>query len=342
MMHHQTLYVILALLLANVYNSRSFMASSYSRGMHTTQSILSVIMMTAGEPLILEGLPLVLERRGRPAPIQFMRRKMQLPFAVLLMRSSYQAVDKLNFVPTDEFQKSFFLFRQSEWEDYKKSFPALMQGDLTDPLYFDHVSFAQYAVISDKMRRGKQSYVQLIDANGTAESVQRAPLLENNDLLPAAHARLVGDAILDFIVETYGATRPSVIPAGLPYSNNTAAFKAKMRGSPMPLPDFITAAQDVLDTLLINSYALNIKVEGPLPEKLPNQGSMLMSVRAVGPANLWGSQVLRMRKDVVNDFEMKVLDRLADRFNLNLKVLSAVSNSADTTYVCSVSRQFTL
>lgn len=291
-----------------------------------------VVSMTTSEPLILEGLPLVLERRQRPKHIEFQRRRMQLPFAVLLMRSSYQAVDKLSFVPSDEFQKSFFLYRQSEWEDYRGNYPGLMQGDLTDPRYFDHVSYCQYAVISDKMRRGKQSFVQLIDANGTAQSVQRAPLLANNDLLPQAHSQLVGDSILDFIVETYA----SIIPKGLPFSNSTTGFKASVRASPPPLSDFIKAAQDILDTLEINSYALNIKVEA-LPEReRAGKASLLLGMRVVGPANLWGSQVLRQRGDVANDFELKVLGRLADRFNLGLSVVSAVSGSADTTYVLRV------
>ena len=256
------------------------------------------------------------------------------------MRSSYQAVDKLRFVPSDEFQKSFFLYRQSEWEDYKKDYAGLMQGDLTDPRYFDHVSYCQYAVIADKMRRGKESFVQLIDANGTAQSMQRDPRLLNNALLPAEHSRLVGDSVLDFIVETYA----SIIPTGLPFSNSTAAFKASVRASPPPLSDFVKAAQDVLDTLEINSYALNIKVEA-LPDRDlgagKGGGSLLLGIRVVGPANLWGSQVLRQRGDLANDFEIKVLGRLADRFNLGLNVLSAVSGGADTTYVLRVAPKMT-
>ena len=37
---------------------------------------------------------------------------------MLLMRSCYDAVDQLNFVPMDQFQKDFFLLRQTEWEKY--------------------------------------------------------------------------------------------------------------------------------------------------------------------------------------------------------------------------------
>jgi hypothetical protein len=52
---------------------------------------------------------------------------------------SYSVVDDLDFVPMDEFQKDFFLFRQDEWEDYKGYHPTVMQGDLADPLYFDFI-----------------------------------------------------------------------------------------------------------------------------------------------------------------------------------------------------------
>ena len=34
------------------------------------------------------------------------------------MRSCYDAVDDLNFVPMDQFQIDFFLLRQNEWEKY--------------------------------------------------------------------------------------------------------------------------------------------------------------------------------------------------------------------------------
>jgi len=300
---------------------------------------LSPLAMSGKEPLVLEGLPLLLERRSRPPHPQFARRKMQLNFAVQLMRQSYAAVDKLGFVPTDEFQKSFFLFRQSEWEDWRSYYPGLMQGDLAEALYFDHVSFCQYACIADKMRRGKQAFVQLVDANGTAESVQRDPLLANNDLLPAAHSALVGDAVLDWIISTY----PNIVPKDLPFSNQTALYRPKRKiDSEAASQLFRREAQDILDVFEVNAYALGIRVETlPTaatttvgPEGSP-QPPLLLSLRLVGPANLWGSQVLRKRGDQpINDFEIKVLQSLARRRGLALQLVSStVINESEVLHV---------
>jgi len=36
--------------------------------------------------------------------------------------------------------------------------PACTQGDLTDPLYFDYISYAQYAVIGREMPKGQQVF----------------------------------------------------------------------------------------------------------------------------------------------------------------------------------------
>ena len=35
---------------------------------------------------------------------------MELPFAAVLMRSSYNALDEIDIIPMDEFQKRFFYF----------------------------------------------------------------------------------------------------------------------------------------------------------------------------------------------------------------------------------------
>ena len=79
-----------------------------------------------------------------------------------MYRSSYNTADELDFVAMDEFQKDFFLFRQSEWEDYKRYHETVMQGDLEDPLYFDFISFCQYVTISNKMKQGLFQFVEKV------------------------------------------------------------------------------------------------------------------------------------------------------------------------------------
>ena len=53
-------------------------------------------------------------RAARPKPTRALRNKLSLDFAVLLMRSSYNALDELDCVPMDQFQRDFFLVRQGE------------------------------------------------------------------------------------------------------------------------------------------------------------------------------------------------------------------------------------
>ena len=87
---------------------------------------------------------------------------MELPFAVVLMRSSYNALDEIDIIPMDEFQKRFFLFRQNEWDDYRQSHPYILQGDLSDSYYFDFISFAQYAILSESCRKPLNNFVEKV------------------------------------------------------------------------------------------------------------------------------------------------------------------------------------
>lgn len=63
-------------------------------------------------PRETEGLPARLARALRPRPVKSLRSRLNLDFAVLLMRSSYNALDELDCVAMDQFQRDFFLIRQ--------------------------------------------------------------------------------------------------------------------------------------------------------------------------------------------------------------------------------------
>lgn len=104
----------------------------------TARQLNSKLRM-ADEAPTLAGFATFIERKSRPDHIGIPRKRMELTFSVQLMRLSYSVVDDLDFVPMDEFQKDFFLFRQDEWEDYRGYHPTVMQGDLADPLYFDFI-----------------------------------------------------------------------------------------------------------------------------------------------------------------------------------------------------------
>lgn len=146
--------------------------------------------------LLKKDFKYFIEKSTRVPYVKVSRKRMNLPFAVQLMRNSYSSVDDLDFVPMNTFQRLFFLFRQNEWEDYRNYHKNILQGDLSDPDYFDFISFAQYAVISDQIKVGKYNFIELINAEGTAVRVERDKITRNNDVLSKLHSELVGDKLL--------------------------------------------------------------------------------------------------------------------------------------------------
>lgn len=63
-------------------------------------------------PTYFEWLGRQVELKLRPKPYQGLRLKIDKELAVLLMRSSYEIADELDFVAMNDFQKDFFTFRQ--------------------------------------------------------------------------------------------------------------------------------------------------------------------------------------------------------------------------------------
>jgi len=228
----------------------------------------------------------LLEAQMRPKLRALPRRRLEQDFAVLLMRSSYEAADFFDFMPMDEFQKEQFLFRQNEWDKYRAQLK-VMQGDLTDPAYFDFISFCQYASIASGMRNGQILFNELIDANGTSIVVSRgADLPQSNAALPEAHSRRVGDRLLDWMLENYkGRLQPEVTAAGRKPSADM----------------LIEGCRRISDIFILNDFALTSDIT-------PLADGTGVSWTLVAPANLWGAQVLSTRGDAPrNDFEVKAL-----------------------------------
>ena len=116
----------------------------------------------------------IAKRKLRPKPPRVLRRKLSQDFAVLLMRASYNALDDMDCVAMDQFQRDFFLIRVAEYETYKNQLGAGMvqQGILTDPYYFDFISFAQYKTINREVTQ---------DPPFIFEEQQMIPEDENSD-----------------------------------------------------------------------------------------------------------------------------------------------------------------
>ncbi len=78
-----------------------------------------------------------------PKPVTLRRKALDQTFAVALMRAGYNAVDALDIVGMDEYQRQFFDVRSRAWERYKRENAAVVQGRLADARYFDFISYAQ-------------------------------------------------------------------------------------------------------------------------------------------------------------------------------------------------------
>lgn len=134
----------------------------------------------------------------------------------------------------DQFQRDFFLIRQAEYEYYVNELgPGIVQqGDLTDPYYFDFISFAQYAAINREILQdpavvfnerkpieGPEGEPQQF----TTVVVKRDPGITNDKLAPT-HSQLVASSILTKFDETFGETDariPKVAPQSRPNAGAT-------------------------------------------------------------------------------------------------------------------------
>ena len=128
--------------------------------------------------------------RSAPLPPAFPRRRLELPLAVLLLRSCYDALDSSDLVPMDRFQVDFFRIRSDCWEPYlelraraaaakaggggslggsskQQQQPRPQQGDLSDPAYFDVIAFSQAATIDAEFKKVEEAaFVARAEAAG--------------------------------------------------------------------------------------------------------------------------------------------------------------------------------
>jgi len=194
-------------------------------------------------------------------------------------------VDDLDFMPMDQFQKSFWLFRQGEQESYNLQYSPLKArtGDLTDPLYFDFVAFCQYAVIGREILKGAQVFKEFCEeCVDQARIVRRDPAYADNTMLPSLFNKAAGDKIYDGLLN---------------------GFRDEVFGAPAPLPkaaglqQVVAGVKELTDVLVKAGFALKSEVV-PVDES-----SFRMSLQ--GPANLWSVSALNYRRSpVVNHYDI--------------------------------------
>lgn len=170
--------------------------------------IMATEVASAAEPVQTkdtDGIKALLQRKMRPKPPKVLRPKISQDFAILLMRSSYNALDEMDCISMNQFQRDFFLIRASEYETYTRNVGdgMVQQGDLTDPYYFDFISFAQYKtinreIINDPLFVFEEQQIppegssqERTDAKGNARFVpvvvKRDPTLTNDMLIPVSN-----------------------------------------------------------------------------------------------------------------------------------------------------------
>lgn len=223
-----------------------------------------------------------------PEPILFARRMLNLKFAVLLMRSAYEAVDALDFIPMDKFQIKFWKLRQSEVEPYALQCQPLRvkYGDLTDPLYFDFISFSQFATISNEMRTGEVVFEEKMGSDGERRVVRRDTKLQDNGDLPAAFIDKAGKLLYQQLLDGFEG---EVFDAPPPCTSDSD-FSSVIKG-----------VKKLLQVFVNEGYALNASIE-PVQSSADNHGGKLR-VKMEGSATQWGIQALASRRALLlSDF----------------------------------------
>ncbi|MGK3755249.1 MAG: hypothetical protein ACI8RD_007558 [Bacillariaceae sp.] len=191
----------------NCLKRRNIITNTCSLAAMTVAMTTNVGSSLAAEPVQAkdtDSVKAILQRKLRSKPPKVLRRKLSQDFAVLLMRSSYNALDEMDCIAMDQFQRDFFLIRVSEYQTYTRNLGdgMVQQGDLTDPYYFDFISYAQYKTINREITNDplfvfeeqqvppEGSSEESTDSRGNARFipvvVKRDPNLTNAMLIPVS------------------------------------------------------------------------------------------------------------------------------------------------------------
>eukprot|EP00283_Hemiselmis_rufescens_P021804 CAMPEP_0173464614 /NCGR_PEP_ID=MMETSP1357-20121228/70256_1 /TAXON_ID=77926 /ORGANISM="Hemiselmis rufescens, Strain PCC563" /LENGTH=420 /DNA_ID=CAMNT_0014432533 /DNA_START=42 /DNA_END=1301 /DNA_ORIENTATION=- len=256
----------------------------------------------------------VLERR--PTPVKLPRTFLFRPFAVLLMRTCYNTADLLDFTPMDQFQKDFFLLRQDQWEIYITE-NDVKQGDLSDPKYFDFISAAQFATITQSMRNGKLIFEESTGAEGTKTIIQRgSDIPQSNELLPASLFTKAGTTIYDALLTNF--TGPTFVhqPPQPSQGSDTASVVKGMQELYVVLNDLGYALNiDTSDGTAMDGTEYQTQqarltrwrsLSPPsLPPAMTGSGTK-MTVTMKAPCTLWGRQWLSLQGYIPTDHDVMI------------------------------------
>jgi hypothetical protein len=282
------------------------------------QVALGAPPMTLGE---VDGLKARLDRSLRAKPPKVLRSNMNLDFAVLLMRSSYNALDLIDCVAMDQFQRDFFLLRQAEYQNYVEQLgPGIVQqGILTDPYYFDFISFAQYATISREINNMPETIFEEQQPQESADGeqqkfvtrvIRRDPTISNNELA-SRHSRLVGKAVIDRLNEIFGNTTSDIPPIPTSLLDQQA---------------ILSSLTQLMKLFLLNGFAF----DGNVAVVNQDSSGTEFCITLRNPANLWSGKALKQRgANPCNCFLLIAALELVSRSKLRV-VSSSVKYDSNT------------
>jgi hypothetical protein len=197
------------------------------------------------------------------------------------MRAAYEVVDDLDVVAMDQFQRLFFERRQTEWEHYlRDNANSVKQGQLTDPRYFDFISFAQLLTITDVFSDPRTAYVEAFNAQGGTRVVRRdgSVMPTSADIL-AKFSDKLGGRLLEKILETDRRDMP--------------AFGA---GQVLDMEQIVAGVNRIAVYFYLRGYCLT--------EPSVREEGGVISVVMVGPAVLWSTQALAQLHAVPNEYDV--------------------------------------
>lgn len=268
-------------------------------GFKFEDAALAAPPLTAGEA---DNVGERLSRMLRPKPPKVLRPRLDRDFAVLLMRSSYSVLDELDCVAMDQFQRDFFLIRQANYEPYIHQLGAGMvtQGDLTDPYYFDFISFAQYKTVNREMTMDPAIVFEEKQPVEVGEDqpqqfvtrvVKRDPSM-TNEMLPVEHSKRVGLRILERFDSLFVGTS-----SGLPEFPERRPNAAEL----------LAALDQLVKLFLLNGFAWDGSaslVSGAASSTSSSKtGNLQFCLTLVSPATIWGGQCLQTELcPLQNDF----------------------------------------
>lgn len=235
-------------------------------------------------------------------PTTLPRQQLALDFAVSLTRSSYVETDQLDIIPVNQLERDMYQVRTTEYEPYAQRTGFFIQGDLTNPKYFDYMSAVQYLIINRAIQDPDTDFDELQPVQGDPDSESYDPKWETvhvhrsvpvQDLVSTHDAR-VGASILDYVRDTYDGT-----PIALP----------KFSTSPRPSLDEVEQSlAQLVKLFLINGFGWEGEVE-KRSNKSATTGTFVLTLDA--PATLWSATCLQRAKlPLRNDFLLKTAKQL--------------------------------